>query len=178
MTLHSTNASSGVISAACLNLPANICYKHEYMYLSTVIPGPNEPHLTELNHYIRPVVDQFLVSWEWRIYFTQTGNHPTGQDTCSTIANVVCDLPAACKCNQSAGHSSHFLCTRCDCYHIEQTVRIGPFKIVLSCAKEQHSGRLQQPDNLKRCSFLKLASIGVNYGTFHTGIQLSCWLLT
>ena len=48
MTLHSTNASSGVISAACLNLPANICYKHEYMYLSTVIPGPNEPHLTEL----------------------------------------------------------------------------------------------------------------------------------
>ena len=34
------------------------------MFLATVIPGPNEPFLTELNHYIRPVVDQFLVSWE------------------------------------------------------------------------------------------------------------------
>jgi hypothetical protein len=78
MTLCGANASSGVIAAACLNLPADIRYKREYMYLAAVIPGPNEPHLTELNHYIRPVVDQFLVSWEQKIHFTRTANHPTG----------------------------------------------------------------------------------------------------
>jgi hypothetical protein len=116
MTLRGANVSSGVISAACLNLPADIRYKREYMYLAAVIP-PNEPRLTELNHYIRPVVDQFLVSWERRVHFTQTAIHPTGRDTCSAIATVVCDLPAARKCNQSAGHSSHFLCTRCNCHH-------------------------------------------------------------
>lgn len=116
MTLRGANTSSGIIAAACLNLPADIRYKREYMYL-TVIPGPNEPRLTELNHYLRPVVDQFLVSWERRVHFTQTANHPTGRDTCSAIAAVVCDLPAARKCSQSAGHSSHFLCTRCNCYH-------------------------------------------------------------
>jgi hypothetical protein len=117
MTLHGANASSGVIAAACLNLPADIRYKREYMYLAAVIPGPDEPRLAELNHYIRPVVDQFLVSWERRVRFTQTANHPTGRDTCSAIATAVCDLPAARKISQSAGHSSHFLCTRCDCYH-------------------------------------------------------------
>jgi len=117
MTLRGAKASSGIIAAACLNLPADIRYKREYMYLAAVIPGPNEPHLTELNHYVRPVVDQFLVSWERRVHFTQTANHPTGRDTCSAIATAVCDLPAARKFNQSAGHSSHFLCTRCDCYH-------------------------------------------------------------
>jgi hypothetical protein len=117
MTLRGANASSGVIAAACLNLPADIRYKREYMYLAAVIPGPDEPHLTELNHYIRPVVDQFLVSWERRVHFTRTANHPTGRDTCSAIATAVCDLPAARKFSQSAGHSSHFLCTRCDCYH-------------------------------------------------------------
>ena len=94
MTLRGSNASSGVISAACLNLPADIRYKRENMYLA-VIPGPNEPRLTELNHYIRPVVDQFLVSWELRVHFTQTANDPTGRDTCSAITAVVSDLPVA-----------------------------------------------------------------------------------
>jgi hypothetical protein len=117
MTLRGATASSGVIAAACLNLPADIRYKREYMYLAAVIPGPNEPGLTELNHYIRPVVDQFLLSWQRRVHFTQTANHPAGRDTCSAIAAAVCDLPGARKLSQSAGHSSHFLCTRCDCYH-------------------------------------------------------------
>ena len=78
MTLRGANASSGIIAAACLNLPADIRYKCEYMYLAAVIPGPDEPHLTELNHYIRPIIDQLLVSWERRVHFTQTANHSTG----------------------------------------------------------------------------------------------------
>ncbi len=33
------------------------------MYVAGIIPGPKEPHDDELNHYIRPVIDDFLVSW-------------------------------------------------------------------------------------------------------------------
>ena len=102
------------------------------MYLAAVIPGPNEPRLTKLNHYIRPVVNQFLNSWEQQAHFTHTANHPTGQDTCSAIAAVVCDLPAARKCNQSAGHSSHFFCTRCDCHHKSTLGRTDCKKFVYS----------------------------------------------
>lgn len=110
-------ASSGIIAACCLNLPLDIRYKPENMYLAGVIPGPKEPHLTELNHYMRPVVDQLSVSWERGVRFTRTANHPEGRDTCSAVAVAVCDLPAARKLNQSASHSSHFYCSRCNCFH-------------------------------------------------------------
>ena len=117
MMIRGASTSSGVICAACLNLSLEIHYKLENMYLAGVIPGPKEPRLTELNHYIRPVVDQFSVSWEWGVQFTWTANHPNGRDTCSAIANAVCDLPAAWKVNQSAGHSSHFYCSCCNYFH-------------------------------------------------------------
>jgi hypothetical protein len=51
MRVRGANTSAGIISLACLNLPINLCYKPENMYLS-IIPAPNELHLTEINHYI------------------------------------------------------------------------------------------------------------------------------
>ncbi len=117
MTTRGASTSNGIISAACLNLPLDIRYKPENTYLAGVIPGPKEPHLTELNHYMRPVVDQLSASWERGVRFTRTANHHDGRDTRSAVANAVCDLPAACKVNQSVNHSSHFYCSRCDCFH-------------------------------------------------------------
>jgi len=117
MTIRGASTSSGIIAAACLNLPLEIRYKPENMYLAGVIPGPKEPRLTELNHYMRPVVDQLSDSWERGVRFTRTANHPNGRDSRSAIANAVCDLPGARKLNQSANHSSHFFCSCCNCFH-------------------------------------------------------------
>ena len=64
ITTRSASTSNGIISAACLNLPLDIRYKPENMYLAGVIPGPKELCLTELNHYMRPVVGQLSASWE------------------------------------------------------------------------------------------------------------------
>lgn len=44
--------SSGIISMACLNLPSDIRYKPENMYLAGIIPGPKQPSLESLNHYL------------------------------------------------------------------------------------------------------------------------------
>lgn len=55
MRTRGARTSSGIIAAACLNLPLDIHYKPENMYLASVIPGPKEPRLTELNHYLKPV---------------------------------------------------------------------------------------------------------------------------
>ena len=52
MTICGASTSSGIIAAACLNLPLEIRYKPENMYLAGVITGPKEPRLTELNHYM------------------------------------------------------------------------------------------------------------------------------
>ena len=52
--------SVGIISLVCLNLPLNIHYKSEHMCLVGIIPGPHEPLLTTLNHYLTPLVHNFL----------------------------------------------------------------------------------------------------------------------
>ncbi|EKM60214.1 uncharacterized protein PHACADRAFT_56546, partial [Phanerochaete carnosa HHB-10118-sp] len=55
-SLHSAKASLGIIAMACLNLPPNIRYKPENMYLAGIVPEPEEPKLEKLNHYMRPLV--------------------------------------------------------------------------------------------------------------------------
>jgi hypothetical protein len=63
MNLHGANKSSGIISMACLNLPLDIRYKPKNMYLAGIIPGPKQPSLEHLNHYIRPLIDDMVDSW-------------------------------------------------------------------------------------------------------------------
>jgi hypothetical protein len=100
-----------------LDLPLDIQYKPENMYLC-IIPGPCKPKLTELNHHIWPLVDDFVISWKCGVHFSKTATHPPGRDTHSTIALVICDLPGAQKVSQAASISSHFYYTGCNCYHL------------------------------------------------------------
>ena len=44
--------SIGLILLVCLNLPPDMRYKQENMFLFSIIPGPSEPPLTCLNHYM------------------------------------------------------------------------------------------------------------------------------
>ncbi|TFK45236.1 hypothetical protein OE88DRAFT_1640188 [Heliocybe sulcata] len=102
---------------ACLNLPYDIRYKPENMYLAGIIPGPREPHLTDLNHYVRPLVDDMSMSWSKGVFYSKTALHPLGRLTRSAIAAVVCDLPAARQAAALAGHNSHHYCSVCQRVH-------------------------------------------------------------
>jgi hypothetical protein len=106
--IRGASTSCGIISCACLNLPLAICYKPENMYLAGIIPGPREPHLTDLNHYMRPLMDDMVVSWERGYHFSRTPSCPNGHTNRSAIAAVICDLPAAHKTAQLAPPTSHF----------------------------------------------------------------------
>ncbi|KAF8592802.1 hypothetical protein K439DRAFT_1643569 [Ramaria rubella] len=92
----------------CLNLPPEI---------SGIINGPGEPHLTDLNHYMRPLVDDMELSWDRGVHFSKTAMFPTGHMIRSAIAAVVCSLPAARKAAQLSSHCSHFYCSVCQCVH-------------------------------------------------------------
>ncbi|KLO04001.1 hypothetical protein SCHPADRAFT_948089 [Schizopora paradoxa] len=96
---------------ACLNLPVDIRYKPENMYIACIIPGPKEPHLTQSNHFIRPLVDDLKASWERG---TQFSHNPT-RTVRSALACAVCDLVGARKLSCSAGVTSNHICTVCDC---------------------------------------------------------------
>lgn len=117
MNLRGASTSSGIISMACLNLPLDIRYKPENMYLAGIIPGPKQPSLENLNHYIRPLMKDLAVSWERGVRFSRTANYPEGRVTRSAIALAVCDIPAARHLAALAGVSSHFFCSACNCYH-------------------------------------------------------------
>lgn len=116
MRTRGPHTSCGIISLACLNLPVDIRYKPENMYLAGVIPGPSEPSKTELNHYIRPLVDDMSTSWTRGIRYTRTSNFPDGKLTRSAIVVAVCDLPAACKVSQLLASTSHHFCSCCECH--------------------------------------------------------------
>jgi len=117
------SASVGIISMACLNLPLSIRYRPENMFLAGIIPGPYEPHLTELNHYLKPVINDMEMSWERGVHYSRTASYRSGRLTRSAVVAVVSDLPAARAAAQFAGHGSHHLCTVCTCFHKDNVHR-------------------------------------------------------
>jgi Transposase family tnp2. len=111
--------SCGIITMACLNLPLEIRYKPENMYVAGIIPGPREPQLTDINHFLRPLIDQMVKSWNQGIRFSRTALFPNGRLTRCAIASVVCDLPAARKTAQMTSSNSHHYCSVCKCHHLK-----------------------------------------------------------
>ncbi|RDB28285.1 hypothetical protein Hypma_001411 [Hypsizygus marmoreus] len=109
--------SIGIISLANLNLPETIRYRPEHIFLVGVIPGPKECNLEEINHFIRPVIDQLEIGWKRGFHISRTADSPeSGEDVEVAVVLSVNDLPAARKVSGTAGHGSDFLCTVCDGY--------------------------------------------------------------
>ncbi|KAF8837231.1 hypothetical protein BDN67DRAFT_909625, partial [Paxillus ammoniavirescens] len=87
--------SVGSIVMALLNLPPSLRYRAENLYLVGIIPGPREPSLDEINHFLCPLVDFFLPAWKDGTWFMRTLNHLQGRLSRSVIALAVQDLPGA-----------------------------------------------------------------------------------
>jgi len=85
------------------------------MFLAGVVPGPNEPPLTALNHYLTPVVDEFSVFWEPGVLFSQTFNFPEGWLVLCALVLVICDLLAAQKTAGFAACTHEHFCSVCKC---------------------------------------------------------------
>jgi len=128
MRVRGASASCGIVAMACLNLPLSIRYKPENLYLAGIIPGPREPHLTSLNHYLQPLIADMAASWIKGTYFSRTASSLHGRLTRSAIIAVVCDLQAARKVAQMSPPKSHFYCSRCKCYHLKTLGRVDAEK--------------------------------------------------
>lgn len=107
--------SIGAIYMACLNLPADIRYRPENIYLVGIIPGPREPSLEQINHFLRPLVDDLRVLWSTGIYLSQTAARSVGRLVRAAVILLVCDLPALRKVAGFAGHRHNkFFCSFCN----------------------------------------------------------------
>ncbi|PPQ79322.1 hypothetical protein CVT26_001092, partial [Gymnopilus dilepis] len=107
--------SVGVLSIACLNLPVSIRYKPENMFLAGIIPGPKEPPLTVINHYLSPLITEFLQFWNPGMQFSKTFRYPEGRHILCALVLVVCDLLATRKVIASGQHNHEHFCNLCFC---------------------------------------------------------------
>ncbi len=107
--------SIGLITLVCLNLPPHLRYRSENMFLAGIIPGPNEPPATAINHFLRPIVDHFITMWSHGIHYSRTDGHRDGRLVRCAIVCVVCDLPAARKTAGFAAFSHNHFCAICEC---------------------------------------------------------------
>jgi len=107
------SASVGAIYMVCMNLPVHLRYRTENVYLVGVIPGPHEPSIHQVNHYLRPLIDELLLFWHTGIYFSQTADYLCGRLARAVVIPLICDLPALRKI---AGFA-HFSSSEGTCSH-------------------------------------------------------------
>jgi len=106
-------ASISGIYLVCLNLPPDIRYKIENVFLVGIVPGPHEPSTHQVNHLLRPLVDDLLQLWSPGIYLRRTAKYPNGRLVKGALIPVVCDLPAARRVAGLGGHSCTRFCSEC-----------------------------------------------------------------
>ena len=110
--------SVGAIYMVLLNLPVDVRYQVENMYLVGIIPGPQEPSLEQINHVLGPLVDDLLRFWEPGVFIKRTAHHFEGRLCRAALIPLVCDLPAARQVSGFASHASTHFCSFCK-LHLE-----------------------------------------------------------
>ncbi|KAE9388311.1 hypothetical protein BT96DRAFT_1004306 [Gymnopus androsaceus JB14] len=94
-------------------LDPSIQYLSEYLYVATIIPGPHEPLNDEMDHFVWPVVEQFVKAWQPGLRVSRTAASESGAVVEVGILLSVNDLLAARKVAGFLGVSSGFICTVC-----------------------------------------------------------------
>lgn len=102
--------SIGAIYMVCMNLPVHLRYRPENIYLVAIIPGPKEPETHQLNHLLRPLIDEMLILWHRGMLFRLGSVSVTVR---AAIIPLVCDLPALRKAAGFAGHQAKHFCSFC-----------------------------------------------------------------
>lgn len=107
------HGSVGGIYMVCMNLPINLRYRLENVYLVGIIPGPTEPDVDQINHILAPLVDGLIKLWQPGFIFNSGVGFLTYLVRCAIVI-LVCDLPAMRKVAGFIGHSAHtFMCSFC-----------------------------------------------------------------
>ena len=107
------SASVGSIVMACLNLPPELRYKPENLFLVGLIPGPREPSREQINHILRPIISKLIVSWSQGTWFTRTPKYARGRLVRNAISESVNDLQASKKVNGCAAWPAKYFCSFC-----------------------------------------------------------------
>ncbi|KAG2192664.1 hypothetical protein INT47_009234 [Mucor saturninus] len=104
--------SCGAIYLAVNNLPRDVRFKKENVILVGLMPGPKEAKTSEINNYLRPLVDELEELYQGIIL--KTHQCPSGVRIRAALFVVACDIPAARKVCGFTSHTSTNACHKCN----------------------------------------------------------------
>jgi hypothetical protein len=113
-THRGAKTSCMIIALIDLALPEGVRTNAENIFLAGIIPGPKEPALTDINHYVEPLILEFVESWNRGIRYSRTALHAEGRLWRSAIVSLVCDLPGGRKLTGLASQNHRIFCFCCD----------------------------------------------------------------
>lgn len=106
--------SIGIVMMVCLNLPPDVRYDLKNIYVTAMIPGPKEPRLEHINHFMRPIVDNLCEHYKPGIYISKTHKYPKGRKVRSATPITSLDIPAS-RAFAGLGAPGHTIfCSFCD----------------------------------------------------------------
>lgn len=59
-----------LILMANLNLPEEICYHPKHIFLTSIIPDPDEPYVHTISNFIQPLINICKIAWEHGIHIS------------------------------------------------------------------------------------------------------------
>jgi hypothetical protein len=105
--------STGGIFLVILNLPVDLRYAPENMF-PVFTPGGREPTTEELNHLLRPLVDQLISIYANGILLhIQSDDVGMNMTVRGMVAIIIADTPAAKKIGGFASHAHQWFCHIC-----------------------------------------------------------------
>jgi hypothetical protein len=111
--------SAGMIAFTCLNLPPHLRHHPENTFLAAIIPGRHELSIDQINHFLKPIVDQFLRAYKHSSWIVNADLHAEGFLARSAIAALVSNLPAAKRTAGFLSHSANVFCSVCTLTKVE-----------------------------------------------------------
>ena len=102
--------SVGVIYFSVLNLPRTERFKKENIIVSGIMPGPKEPGVEEINHYLEPLVDDLENLWNGGFTHPINGKHI---DIMAAVLMLSMDIPAGRKIAGFLSYCAKLGCSKC-----------------------------------------------------------------
>lgn len=106
--------SCGAIVLYCLNLPPEVHYSPENIFIVGLIPPPYSPDPVTISHTLDPMVTKIL-DFQYPGKRIITYRHPEGVAVQARIVPVIADLQAIRKVGEFLAPSAEFFCSFCDC---------------------------------------------------------------
>lgn len=110
--LSGKGVSCGAVILCCMNLPPELRYLPENLFIVGLLPSPSKPDAVLLTHLLDPIIKTIL-SYDPPGKKVATYYHPEGVHVQTRIIPLIADLPAAREAGGFLSHSATQYCWFC-----------------------------------------------------------------